>query len=305
MKLKHVKKSAAIFLAGFLLLFSARAIYTFKTPEGQGVAVYGQSLSNFAANVEVKKLKNNYASSKTVVVAGETAKSVSVDQKYERVGFVNSESNNFEEDSNQIRSIIKEHKAVVQFEDNTGIKGDRTLELSMGVHPDKFDEFVEELKKVGKLTYFKVQKTDKTSEYKDLKAKLATTEKYRDALVKLKAKGGNISDLTALENKILEVEEKIQSFGVQLGDFSQENELCTVKMSFRENLGIAKKSGLSLFFVIKTLMFAFVWSLGYYFLFLLTLLLGGVCGHVLLGVYSKGRKMYEDYKGKSHEDMKA
>lgn len=301
MKFKQIKKSAVLFLIGFVLLFSLRAVYEFWRAGRNIEVTYGQSVNTVEA-IENKNIKNNYASSKTVVVAGETAKSVSVDQKYERVGFVTSESNKFEEDSSLVKSIIREDKAIVQFENNTGTKGNRMLELSMGVHPDKFDEFVEKLKKVGNLTDFRVQKTDKTSEYKDLNAKLVTLQKYRESLVSLKAQGGSISDLISLENKILEVDEKIQAFGVQLGDFNQENELCTVKMTLRENMGIAKKNEMSLFMIAKTLTLAFAWSVGYYAIFLIMLLLGGICGYVLLIVFEKSKKLLEEHKTKEIEN---
>jgi hypothetical protein len=304
LKSKQIKKSAILFLIGFLLLFSIRAVYTFRYTEVQfGGTVSEQSL-NTVNITEERKVKNNYASTKEVVVVKETAKSVSVDQKYERIGFLSSESNKFEEDCDQIKNAIKQNKAIVQFEDNAGIKGKRTLELSMGVHPDKFDEFIDQLKKIANLTYFRVQKTDKTSEYKDLKAKQLTMEKYKESLVKLKEKGGSVKDLTELENKIIEVEEKIQGFGVQLGDFNQENELCTVKLSVRENIGVIKNSNTSLFYMAKTLTNAFVWSLGYYFLFLVLILLGGICGYVLLAVLGKAKKTYEDFTAKEREETK-
>lgn len=50
----------------------------------------------------------------------------------------------------------------------------------------------------------------------------------------LKAKGGQIADYVALNDRILEVEEKAQELGVELGNFDAENQLCTVKLSMYE-----------------------------------------------------------------------
>src|SRR5260370_606896 len=93
---------------------------------------------------------------------------------------------------------------------------------------------VGELRKIGELSSINIDKVDKTNEFKELKAKRASLEKTRDALVSLKNKPGRIEEFTALENRILEIEEQIQSTGVSLGDYVQENEFCTVKLSLEE-----------------------------------------------------------------------
>ena len=42
------------------------------------------------------------------------------------------------------------------------------------------------------------------------------------------------SQRTALEDRILEIQEQLQTLGVSLGDFDQVNELCTVKLTLLE-----------------------------------------------------------------------
>ena len=285
-----LKRGILIFLIGYLVLFSARVTYVFINPSRTSLEPQVQNL-NMSNNQAVRMGKQNYASSKVVVTSTETAKTITVDQKYERIGFVSSGTEDFDIDSARIRNTIKEDSAVIQLENNSGIKGRRLLELSIGVHPDKFDAFVEKVKAIGILNDFRVEKIDKTSEYKSLKAQLATLEKTRASLTALKEKGGSISDLIGLENRILEMEEKIQNMGVQLGDYNEENELCTVKLTLRER-GLKVDNLLSLSSVFSKVLESFAWSIGFYLLFLLILLLSGLCTYVILNLILKGKEVY-------------
>ena len=108
--------------------------------------------------------------------------------------------------------------------------------------PDKFDTFVEAAKEIGKNVEIEVIKNDKTNEYLQLRAKRTTLEKARTALEDLKSSGGSIEERANLQNRLMEIEEKIQDLGVSLGEFDPENELCTVKLTLREKAGAAPKS---------------------------------------------------------------
>nr|GFD12335.1 hypothetical protein [Tanacetum cinerariifolium] len=85
-----------------------------------------------------------------------------------------------------------------------------------------------------------ITKVDKTNEYRQLNAKKVSIEKTLASLNELKSKGGQISDFVSLNDKILEIEEKLQELGVELGNFDAENEFCTVKFSLYE--GATEKS---------------------------------------------------------------
>lgn len=285
-----IKKGIVIFLIGYLVLFSARVTCVLVRPDRATSELQLQNAVLSDAQ-STRTGKNNYASSKMIVTSSETAKTITVDQKYERIGFLFSRTEDFDNDNAGIRNIIKEDSAVIQLENNSGIKGRRVLELSIGVHPDKFDSFVEKAKNIGELYDFRVEKIDKTSEYKNLKAQLATLEKTRASFISLKEKGGSISDLIGLENRILEIEEKVQSMGVQLGDYNEENELCTVKVTLNEK-GIAAANIYSLSFILNNILESIVWSLSYYLLFLFILLLSGICAYVFLIVIVKGKVVY-------------
>ena len=133
-----------------------------------------------------------------------------------------------------LRKNIKDNDALIQFEQKKGNNGARQLHLVIGVPPEKFDSLYLKLSTIGDVKSKQITKNDKTNEYKELNAKKASLEKIRNSLIELKSKGGEIAEYIELENRILDIEQQLQSLGVNLGNFDDENEFCTVKFSIAE-----------------------------------------------------------------------
>lgn len=257
-----------IFLVGFLILFAFRFIYGF-TAKSKKIDIQDEFIGDFFSNYEGEKRKN-YASSKIDVKytpVEQVSKPLTIEQKYEKVGSFTSKTDQFEKDNKQVRKLIEGINAVIQLEENTGNKGSRQLHLSIGVRPTLFESFCEEIKKIGTIKSSSMTKTDKTNEFKKLNAQKASLEKVRNSLIDLKNKGGRIDEYIALENRILELESELQDLGVSLGEFDEVNEFCTVEFSLIEG---TKPISLSVLHRLKT---AFEWSVKYYLMFVLIVVL--------------------------------
>jgi hypothetical protein len=83
-----------------------------------------------------------------------------------------------------------------------------------------------------------------------------------------------------LQNRILEIEQELQGLGVLLGDFSEENEFCTVRFSLAESREIK----ISLLHRLKV---AFEWSIKYYIMLLGIVSLASVFAFFLLLIIDK------------------
>jgi hypothetical protein len=181
--------------------------------------------------------KRNYASSKVMRNTADQAGNAvmaAMDQKYERVADVRARARAFDDDEAALRAAAAEHAGVVQLEHKQGLRGARVLHLAVGVPPDRFDAFVAAARQIGVETYLTIDKQDRTNAWRELEAKRATLEATRASLVALKQQSGSIQERTALEDRILEIHEQLQTLGVSLGDFDQVNELCTVKLTLAE-----------------------------------------------------------------------
>ncbi len=252
------------FLLSFAVLFFCRLIYGYIIYPSD---VSGDSSTHYnpiSQSNNTDFSRKNYASEKKsdVTLAGSPT-GQKFDQKYEKVGSVSSSTNEFDKEEKKVRELIQNFKALIQYESNNGLEGRRFLSLGIGVNPDKFDEMILEIKKIGKLESIQIHKTDKTNEYSNLNAQRESLEKTRTALISFKGKGGKIDELINLENKILEVEESIQKLGVKLGEFDTENEFCTVLFTLSET-GKASKSWFKSF--VQRLKTAFEWTVKYYLL---------------------------------------
>jgi hypothetical protein len=164
----------------------------------------------------------------------EPQSTLAFDQKYEKIAEVKAESHAFEKDEQYVRDQVEKSNGIIQYEKKYGNDGYRRLQLQVGVPPENFDSLYQQLIRVGITHTKEIIKNDKTNDYLELNARKASLEKTHASLVKFKEVNGRIDEYIALENRILEIEEQLQSLGVNLGDFDKSNEFCTIKFALSE-----------------------------------------------------------------------
>lgn len=246
---RRLKKIVYLLLIVFAVLFLFRLLYgyTIKFDDTPNQTRF----FNYSSNS-----KKNYASKKYKVKSSSSSQSaIKVDQKYEKVAEIKTKSSDFEKEETTSRNTIEKLDGLIQFEQKSGNKGYRILNLVIGVPPENFDVLYSALVKIGEIQAKQITKKDKTNEYKELNAKKQSLEKIRNSLIELKSKGGKIDEYMSLENRILEIEQQLQELGVSLGDFDDENEFCTVQFSLLEGeemkIGIMHRIKVALEWTIK------------------------------------------------------
>lgn len=258
---------------GFVVLFAARLGYGY-------LSVPTVSFPPGAPNQEFQASARNYASEKVDKGAGQLT---ATDQKYEKIASLNSLTRHFDQDETRVRTLVKDQRGLIQFEQRFGLAGNRRLNLVIGVPPEQFDTAIEKIQVIGTITSIRIDKTDKTNEYKSLNAKKTSLEKTIQGLTALKGRSGQIDQLINLESKILEIENEIQSLGVTLGEFDEENEFCTIRFSLLEET--ARVSSISLTHRLKV---ALYWTVQYYAILLASLGSGSL---LILAVVTLAEKL--------------
>lgn len=231
------RRIAVVFISIFVVMFLFRILYGYTYKGFQ----YEESGNNsFLSGIE--KQRKNYASEKGKSYSPSNAGPASVagNQKYEKVANVRSKSSHFTEDEKLLHGTINKFEATVQYQQESGNKGNREIQLLIGVLPEKFDSFYHATQEIGVIKSTEITKTDKTNEYRKLNAKKVSLEQSLASLNELKKKDGRIEDFINLHNRIYEVETELQGLGVELGNFDSENEFCTVQFSMYE--GAAEKA---------------------------------------------------------------
>jgi hypothetical protein len=291
----RIFKIALWILTGFLILFFFRLLYGYTSKQSQRESQY---ISDYFGDENVKR---NFASSSykynrksqakqspkeyTLEAPAQDATVLSSDvtQKYEKTADLRTKSNKYDIHKKAVESHLKTTNGIVQFEQNSGQKGNREWHISVGVLPERFDSVYTFLSEIGNVRYAKIIKEDKTSEYKNLNAKKISLEKTRQSLVELKNMSGKVDEFVNLSNRILEIESELQGLGVQLGDFSEENEFCTIKFSLIEGRAIVPIS------LLHRLKVAFEWTITYYLGLLGIIIFSLVVGLLVLVVVDKMR----------------
>ena len=250
---KRFFKLCLWFLALFILLFIFRFVYGYLPSE----QVRNNDYSDFFNSIN--NVRKNYASEK-FKLKGEVqaASNLASNQKFEKTASIKSKSSEFEKDEKLIKLKTKSFNSIIQYEQNLGQRGNRQIHLLIGVNPELFDSFYVEIQKIGVMKATEITKVDKTNEYKQLNAKKISLQKSLQSLNELKSRAGQISDFISLNERILEIEDRLQELGVELGNFDEENEFCTVKLSLYE--GATEKS-ISLYHRVKV---SLEWTIEYF-----------------------------------------
>ncbi len=242
----------AIWAAGiFVVMCCFRLLYGYVAVAPESNSIFGDYFDGMS------DLRKNYASEKQQ--ARNPAAFVS-SQKYEKTASLRTQTAKFDDDSRQVKQAVTSFNAIIQYERAIGLKGRRQLHLLIGVEPEAFDSFFLAVQHIGKLKASVITKVDKTNEYKQLNARKVSLEKILGSLNELRNHGGELADLVTLHDKILEIEDKMQELGVELGNFDEENEFCTVKLSLYEGAEAAPQS----ISFIHRLKVALEWTIAWY-----------------------------------------
>jgi hypothetical protein len=261
----------------FFLMLAFRLLYGYLAP---GTAAGNDYTSDFFGSVD--NLRKNYASEKKFMkqdVAQQA--SFAASQKYDKTATVKSKTTQFDKDAAGVKTLAGNFNGVIQYEQNTGNKGNRELHLLVGIDPAKFDSFYVKIQGLGTVKSTDITKIDKTNEYRQLNAKKTSLEKTLTSLNELKARGGAITDFVALHDKIMEIESRMQELGVELGNFDAENEFCTIKFSLYEG---ATEKGISF---ISRFKIALQWTIKYYAVLAGAFLLFTAAGFILVLLIDK------------------
>jgi hypothetical protein len=270
-------KTSKWFSLLFVSLFIFRLIYGYVTTDTNNGSDYSD---NFFSSID--NLRKNYASEKMIMKGDvQASQNIASNQKFEKTASIKTKTSEFEKDEKQLKEKTKSFNAVIQYEQNLGQTGNRQIHLLIGVNPTMFDSFYNDIQKIGVVKAMEITKVDKTNEYRQLNAKKTSIEKTLQSLNDLKSKGGQIADFVALNDKILEIEAKAQELGVELGNFDEENEFCTVKLSMYEG---ATEKNVSFMHRIKV---ALEWTIKYFAIIAITILILTLTIFVMLLIVDK------------------
>ena len=270
---KNFKRLFLGFLALYFVMFAVRAIYDLVTFSEVDI-INNQNIYFASERHQIR----NYASLSS---KGVNAAAI-IDQKYERIANLVSATVSFSSDLGRVNRLLEEHGAIVQMENSQGLTGARRIDLVIGVRPESFDAMQAAISQIGRLISSTITKTDKTYEYRQMLAEKETLERRRVNYEELKKHGGNMSELLQLETVIIEVESQIQHLLIGLGEYSDENALCTINFTLYEG----SEAG-----VLRKLWNSLIWSTTMYLIIIGLLMLTSFGAIVIAWCWSYLKKL--------------
>lgn len=193
---------------------------------------------------------------------------------YERSGQLALATQAFDDDEARIRSAVTVHQALVLNEKISGLVREQRLVLELGIHPDRFDELMNQLCGIGHLESVSVQQRDRTDEFRRLHAQRQSLTKRNAAVLKLRAtKNLSMDDTLRLEQRLQDIDKEVQTVGLQIGDLLSKESLYHVYVALAE---YDPGSRLDPTYIWPQLRYGFIWGLGRWFV--LALGIGGVFG---------------------------
>jgi len=288
--MKHVRlfKTLLIcFSVLFLLIYGGRIIYELNTPaRGPGYGASPNATIDYAGSaLSPSSLNVNYASERVYFTA-DTGAEQFIEQKYEKTADISTLSTDFDADSTKVYKIIDDNGALIQQENKSGLEGKRSMNLIIGVKPDNFEKVADQISKIGEIQSTNTTKTDRTAQYRQMIADRGKLEATKESYIALRSKGGSIYEMLQLEQSIIEIEGQILNQNVSLGDFSDENSLCTVNFSIAEKAA-PKNNGRSFSAVLWS---ALMWSCLCYLAVMLFIALVFLSAMAVLFMTSFGKK---------------
>lgn len=228
---KRFWKVAFWFISGFFVLFISSIVYhVYFDNSDERYSSYGGYFTH------IENLTKNYASdqAKSFKLSTEKLSIPSINQVYEKIASVSSKTSQFDQDTKALRHKIGAYNGIIQYEKLTGEIGDQEVHLVIGVKPNLFDKFYNDILKIGKVEQKEIVRTDKTSEYEQINAQKTSMEEQLQSLYELKEQAKQIQEFITLNGRIFEIKERLRMLGVDLTKFDAENEFCTVRVSLYE-----------------------------------------------------------------------
>jgi uncharacterized protein YfcZ (UPF0381/DUF406 family) len=235
---KQFKTAVMILLMLYAVIFVVRSVYDLITYDDPTIGenfYYSSLKEDLRMSSNVASLRKEYT--------GESGGVEVLDQKYERIASISTKTISYDTDLTELNQTIEQYQAVVQMENAQGLSGNRKLYWVIGVKPQYFDSCLADMQKIGMLISSTSQKIDKTYEYRQMLAQKEELEKRLESYTSLRDHGGSMQEMLNLEDKIIEVESQLLRQSVDLGEYSDDNALCTINVSLYEGnpISVARK----------------------------------------------------------------
>lgn len=237
----YAKKAGAVGFLVFLALWIVGAIRGLTLPYPDPPPLHLSSISEDYSRSGGKQ--QNFVNNLKALGMEKTPLPMVIDQAeieriqiHDKTAHLTSSTFDYDDDEAKIRAVLALYKANTISESKSGIAPNRRLSFEVGVHPEKFDSLVADLRKIGVLATFREEQNDRTEEFRKLHRQRQALKKFLESVTKLRASDKlSIDDALRLDQRIKEIENELRPLSDQLGDFLGKESFYRVQLTLVEH----------------------------------------------------------------------
>ena len=195
----------------------------------QGGAAAPGNLGDFAAE---KPAPDDESTSGSLPLTGE--------QKLIRNGSISLRAENIETAQEEIRIIASRYAGYVFSLRQSQTSERRYLEVTIKIATDRFDEAIEDIKKLGSTSNITMDVRDVTTEFIDTEARIETLKVKEETLMNILAKATRIEDILLIESDLQTTRQEIESNQGRLNALTNATDYSTITINVSDTEGLAK-----------------------------------------------------------------
>ncbi|MDR0999297.1 MAG: DUF4349 domain-containing protein [Clostridiales bacterium] len=166
------------------------------------------------------------------------------ESKIIKTGFVNLETNAFDDSVSRIETLVKEAGGYVENSNlHNANSGSRIFEAVYRVPSESFDQVKRLMEGVGRVVSSSEQQENVSPQYYDTQARLETKNVEEQRLLDMIAQTNDVKTLLALEQYLAEVRTDIEIYASRLKDIDSRSSFSTLTLSLYEQLNVRLTAG--------------------------------------------------------------
>lgn len=157
------------------------------------------------------------------------------EEKLVYTGNISIETKDYDKFADEFTGIVQKYKGIVQSMDEESWDNRRTMDMTVRVPAESFDDFIDELRKgSGSVTRLSTNVDNITKRYNDNDMQIASLETQHKRLLELLEQAEDLSDVVMLEERLSDVEYSLNSLKSYKGTMDESVTYSTVNVTIRE-----------------------------------------------------------------------
>ena len=155
---------------------------------------------------------------------------------------MNVEIQNLDEMLENLNTVINKYGAYIQSSTSNTSGGSRQFDATIRIPSDKYEQFLEELKTNGNVSYYSEETKDVTDSYTDLEARIRSLKAQEEKVLEFYSKAESIDDLMAVESRLSDIRYEIDYLETQLKNYDLLISYSTLTLHVRETASYTQTS---------------------------------------------------------------